>query len=174
MKMTQEHKDKIGRAIKRAWQNPEYREKKIENLRGHTVSKETRKKISKSLTKKGLPHCLVCGKKLGDWRSKHCVSCNGNLQSGKNNPCWKGEKAKSSKLALLRGTPQSLAWRLSVYRRDKFTCQGCCEVGGTLNAHHILPFAKYPEMRFEVKNGVTLCEKCHKELHGLIKKKESA
>lgn len=56
-------------------------------------------------------------------------------------------------------------WRKSVFVRDNFTCVNCGKVGGTLNAHHIKEYAKYEKLRYDVSNGVTLCEECHREIH---------
>lgn len=64
-----------------------------------------------------------------------------------------------------RKTDEYKAWRASVFERDRFKCQICGRVGGVLNAHHIKEFSKYPELRYEVNNGITLCEDCHKNLH---------
>lgn len=53
-------------------------------------------------------------------------------------------------------------WRSAVFLRDNWTCQTCQARGVILNAHHIKPYAKHPELRLDVSNGVTLCIPCHK------------
>lgn len=53
------------------------------------------------------------------------------------------------------------AWRMAVLIRDNFTCQMCGKKGGLLEDHHLKPFAYFPELRFDVSNGQTLCHKDH-------------
>lgn len=55
-------------------------------------------------------------------------------------------------------------WRKAVFERDDHTCQECNEKGGELNADHIKPWAFFPELRYELSNGRTLCVKCHKKI----------
>ena len=52
-------------------------------------------------------------------------------------------------------------WRMSVFIRDNFICQECGKTNCYLEAHHKKSWAKYPELRFEVSNGLTLCKDCH-------------
>ncbi len=55
-------------------------------------------------------------------------------------------------------------WREAVLDKGGYKCTncGCTE---DLQAHHIKEFAKYPALRFEVSNGITLCRECHRALH---------
>ncbi|GHT52931.1 hypothetical protein FACS1894106_2750 [Spirochaetia bacterium] len=76
---------------------------------------------------------------------------------------WKGGITPIN--AKIRTSREYRQWRKEVIRRDEHTCQICGEKGLRMEAHHLKPFAKYPELRFVVSNGVTLCEDCHKDQH---------
>ena len=74
---------------------------------------------------------------------------------------WRGgitnETQKGRKLAIYR------IWRIAVFTRDDYTCQECGQHGGILNADHIKPWSLFPELRYAIDNGRTLCIDCHKE-----------
>lgn len=54
-------------------------------------------------------------------------------------------------------------WTRAVILRDKACVR--CGVRETLQAHHIKPYAKHPELRLDVDNGVALCPVCHHAQH---------
>ena len=56
-------------------------------------------------------------------------------------------------------------WSRTVFEKEDFTCQLCGQRGGKLNAHHLNAWNAFPEQRFDLDNGVTLCVDCHKEFH---------
>ena len=64
-----------------------------------------------------------------------------------------------------RYTKEYNEWRRKVYERDNHMCQVCRRINIRCVAHHILSYKKYPLLRFDVKNGITLCQKCHKKFH---------
>ena len=59
-------------------------------------------------------------------------------------------------------------WRKDVLERDKFTCKECSSKVSVV-AHHIKPWTDFPENRFDVNNGKTLCQECHKKEHPYMK-----
>jgi 5-methylcytosine-specific restriction endonuclease McrA len=54
-------------------------------------------------------------------------------------------------------------WRIKVIRRDK-KCQ-ICGTKKKLQAHHKNSGSYFPEQRFKLENGVTLCNHCHTNYH---------
>ena len=75
---------------------------------------------------------------------------------------WKGGISPIQNI--IRGSIEYRLWRREVFRRDNWTCVlGGKEHGNKLRADHIKPFAYFPKLRFDIDNGRTLCEDCHKK-----------
>jgi|SRR3989304_4494573 len=149
------------KGLKNAWKN----------------SKETIRKMS--LAKKG-----KTPKNIEEFRKKGSLACIGKepwnkgkigimpppwnkglrgYNCGDKSPSWKGGITPINKK--IRNSVEYKLWRTAVFERDGYTCIWCGrkkEVAGKLNADHIKPFAYYPELRFAIDNGRTLCVGCHK------------
>jgi plasmid stability protein len=120
---------------------------KISNAnKGHSVSTETRNIISNKLMGRKLPLEQVEGIK-----KRLTGLCK------ENNYNWKGGISREK-----HGGKEYIEWRSKVYQRDNWNCQTCGQRGGGLQAHHIKSWKKYPELRYDINNGVTLCIECHK------------
>lgn len=121
---------------------------------GRIVSDEGRRNISKA--QKNRPPTTSA--------ARHNMS---EAQRGEKNGNWKG--GVSSAVDSIRSSMPYKQWRTSVYTRDGFMCCMCGDdSGGNLQAHHIRPVRdnKNNLLLFDVNNGITLCEDCHKLLAG--------
>lgn len=78
---------------------------------------------------------------------------------GKNNPNWNNGSTLLRQQK--RHSIEYKEWRRKVFERDDFTCQICSKRGIYLEPHHIKSWEKYPELRYSVENGQTLCKTCH-------------
>jgi len=144
------------------------------------MTEDTRRKISETLKRKGIepqkkfigfgadhprwkggmPRCSDCGVVLRDRYSKRCTGCHHAQYRGDKVWNWKG--GVRTETQLIRGSVQYRQWRKAVFKRDNYTCQFCGARGVQLNADHVKRFSDYPELRFDLDNGRTLCEPCHK------------
>lgn len=135
---------------------------RVSTFKGKKHTNETKQTISKK--NKGKPSPMK-GK-------KHSIETKMKISKILREKSKKGRQShsyKDGKLEQRRGQRFSTKykrWRFDVFVRDIFTCQYCGDnKGGNLNAHHIKSFADFPELRFDINNGITLCEICHKKIH---------
>lgn len=79
-------------------------------------------------------------------------------------PNWKGgERSDNEKF---KDSYLFQNWRFSVFKRDNFTCRKCgVSKSGKLEAHHILNFSEYHDLRMDIDNGITFCKDCHEHFH---------
>ncbi len=136
-KHTKETKLKIGLSKLGKKQLPETIAKRIPKLRGRIFTEEHRRKISEA-------------------------------QKGEKGNNWKG--GLESKNKTVHHSVDYKLWREAVFKRDNWTCQKCKTRGKrgkrvSLHPHHIFGFAHYPQQRFTISNGITLCVDCHRTFH---------
>jgi len=82
--------------------------------------------------------------------------------SGPKHYLWISDRTKLKKYygSEERRSPAYKFWSKSVKDRDSWKCKICdCKKG--LIAHHILGFTYYPELRYDINNGITLCPAHH-------------
>lgn len=107
---------------------------------------------------KGIPASKEARKRL----SESHVGKIGELASN-----WQGGISRAYRAGY--NSVQYKEWREKVFKRDNYACQKCgvrCGEGSViyLTAHHIKSFAKFPDLRFDISNGLTVCEDCHCKL----------
>lgn len=83
---------------------------------------------------------------------------------GENNPNWNGGTYRDERHTEM-GRVEYKTWRLTVLKRDNFSCI-LCGKGGRLEAHHIRPWRAHRDEWYDPSNGVTLCHGCHRSLRG--------
>jgi hypothetical protein len=107
--------------------------------------------------RKGAKHTL-------ETRAK--ISAHGRLYYPRGEKHYNWKDGKTQRLLDARRQPQYADWRKAVFERDNYKCQDCGDArGGNLQAHHIRSFANHYELRFDVSNGVTVCQPCHDKRH---------
>lgn len=95
-------------------------------------------------------------------RKKMSLAQRNRDNTGKKHHNWKGGITPVN--VKIRHSFEYKLWRKAVFERDNYTCiWGGKEHGSKLNADHIKPFSMFPELRFAIDNGRTLCVECHRK-----------
>lgn len=167
-KHTLEALGKIRQASLGREKSPETRLKLSLANKGKVRSEEAKNKISltrKQLFQKGLLVSPNKGKSPSiQTRLKQSLA-----KRGDKSPTWKGGISKINHI--IRESLEYRLWREAVFKRDNWSCVWCGHKGN-VHADHIKRFADYPELRFAIDNGRTLCVPCHRttETYGRILK----
>ncbi len=154
------HSEETKAKIRAAW--VERRKTFVPPMKGKFMSEESRNKMSDSAKKRGSnrtgkSHSLESRKKISEGTRKNAL---------RGPACKSFKDGKVAERRGLRFSEDYKRWRYDVFLRDGFTCLDCGDSkGGNLHAHHIKPFAEFPELRLEISNGATLCEDCHEKRH---------
>jgi len=85
---------------------------------------------------------------------------------GEKSPQWKDGRSKEIQEERIIFRKELREWRTAVFKRDNYTCIKC-GIKQKIHAHHKKPWAEFIELRFDVNNGETLCEKCHGIIHNM-------
>jgi hypothetical protein len=120
------------------------------------LSDETKKKMSKA--KIGNKHSLG-NIASAETRQKMSLS-----RKGVKSYRWLNDRTllKVAYESDVRRSNQYKDWRKLVCDRDNWKCKmlnNDCK--GRLEVHHILSFTEFPELRYDVNNGITLCHAHH-------------
>lgn len=146
---------------KRGPMSDEWKAKIAESNRGKSMPKlsEERKEYLRQLWKGK----KVTGQQLDNLRKNH--------PRGEANGAWRGGVTPEHRM--IRKSLEYRIWREAVFARDNWCCVLCGDRSRSdhavrLEADHIKPFAFYPELRFAINNGRTLCRPCHlkQDTHG--------
>ena len=113
------------------------------------------------------------GKKLRVWHSNedNYQTYKQSLPKGPEHHHYNPNKIRKLSRDEDKKSTQYKEWRRIVFKRDNYTCQKCGMKSKNLRSHHILSYHLYIDLRYNVDNGICLCENCHNNYHKQYGKK---
>ena len=95
------------------------------------------------------------------WTEEQKLKLRG-LKSKERHPLWVSNRSQLVKSEKKHLDGRYREWMLAVKTRDDWKCKiSNSDCNGRLESHHILNWIDYPELRYEINNGITLCHAHH-------------
>lgn len=160
-KHSEEHKRKISIAII-GDKNPFFGKKHSEETRRKIKEARSKQVISESTKNKlrGSNNVNFGIPRTEEVKAKSRAKMLGRYV-GEKSPCWIKDRSLLKKQEDKRSTVYN-EWRTHVKIRDEWKCRMAnIDCIGNLEAHHILNYEDYPELRYDINNGITLCHAHH-------------
>jgi len=87
---------------------------------------------------------------------------NPDFLRGENSPCWIKDRTKIRQYWTERNNPEYKQWVKKIKKRDNNICRiNNKDCSGHKIVHHILSWSEYPDLRYNINNGITLCHFHH-------------
>lgn len=145
-------------AIKTQWiNNNERRKMTSEMAKKNLNTKESREKCKKAM-------------QTEEYKLKQSIS-----KMGEKNGMWRvcGDKHHNwdinrthEKRCIERKTTKDHIWRSTIFKRDNRICCKCNkDKVSRMVVHHINSYDIYESQRYDINNGIVMCEECHKDFH---------
>lgn len=151
----QGNKNGIGHLVSK-----EHKKKISETQRGKKKSNETKLRISfATKVKKKPPRSLEHCKKISERQKERFKKGILNIGAkGEKNLFWIKDRTKLKTSERKDLDVQYKNWRKEVKDRDNWNCRlSSNDCKGRLESHHIFNWIDYPELRYVINNGITLC-----------------
>jgi len=163
---------------RRRWEDPAMRQKMIDGLiRSHPLTANRACRHCGASVKPGSDLCNSCAGHARWARAGHrehistvmreayrtrdhliaARKANPFFQRGSAHPRFTGSSQQRHTIAYSQ-------WRNAVLLRDGHRCVECGSAD-SLHVHHVEPYAKFPNLRLVVSNGITLCIEHHRTKH---------
>lgn len=164
-KFTDEHREKLRQAHLGVKLSAQHRLGVIKTLKpikkGQTYEEAFGPEIAKAMKEK--MRLAKLGKKM-PWNKGFKLE---------KHPRWIKDRSKLKKKQE-RNDSAYHDWRRCVWIRDSYKCRLKDETcSGKIISHHILRWQDYPDLRYDVNNGITLCHAHHPRKRGDEKRLES-
>jgi len=150
--------------------------KKVSKRYTHCIKCRSSKK-PKLDWRRNLPTCIDCGKRVSTYSTKRCRKCwdkhpehkkqlsLAHLGKPSHRKFQDRTKLKRSLNSKIRQSSAYKDWHLSVKKRDGWKCMVADNFcNGRVESHHIYVWKDYPDKRYDIENGITLCRKHHQDV----------
>ena len=175
------HSNIMKEMLKEMWQDESYREQKSKDVKEQMTklweedrnndgqrTKEQKERNKQMWQDEDYKQKMA--KQMKDnsktmWQNEEYREAHSGENSRFYNPDLTDEERKLRK-ERRQGDSEFNRWSKQVKEQGDFICDCCSKKGcGDLRSHHLNGWDKFKEQRYDLDNGVCLCERCHKEFH---------